>query len=110
MILWRGKKVYVSAWEPNAPEKCELCGVEGQQLRPFHPDGKFICFECGERAVPQTEEIMRKIVKECDFVFDCDCLDIYRYTEEQILSLIEKTAGPFPYFSKSFSDCEEIKA
>ena len=97
IILWRGKKAYVSGWEPNAPERCELCGVEGHQLRPFHPDGKFICYECGEKNQPQTDEIMGKIVKECDFVFRCEGdFDIYRFTEEEVLGLIDSTANFLP--------------
>ena len=34
--------------EETPPAKCELCG-EVSELRPYGPDGKSICINCGDK-------------------------------------------------------------
>lgn len=33
--------------EPERPQQCDMCGKIAE-LRPYGPDGKCICFECGQ--------------------------------------------------------------
>lgn len=68
IVIWRGQKVYVAGWEPNAPECCELCNRPGK-LRPFGPNGKFICFDCANKNPAETKKQMDKAIKPADFVF-----------------------------------------
>ena len=39
---------------------CELCGRTAE-TRPYGPDGKEICFDCGERPENRTEVIRRLV-------------------------------------------------
>jgi len=41
--------------------QCELCGVI-DELRPYGPGGKNICFECGEKDRETTEARMRNVM------------------------------------------------
>jgi transposase-like protein len=39
----------------NAPDKCELCGAKSE-LRPYGPNRRWICFDCGMKFETTTEE------------------------------------------------------
>jgi len=42
---------------PTAPEKCELCGQKAE-LRPYGPNGKNICCDCGNKDPESTHARM----------------------------------------------------
>lgn len=62
IVNWHGTKVYVTGWEPNAPECCEFCGKK-DDCRPFGPKGEWICCECAEKDVETTERRMSEAMK-----------------------------------------------
>lgn len=45
----------------ESPRKCELCGKLAE-TRPYGPDGKRICFECGN--LPELKEEVERRMEE----------------------------------------------
>lgn len=89
IVIWRGQKVYVAGWEPNAPECCELCQKK-DKLRPFGPDGKFICLECANKNPLQTKKAMEAVTMDADFVFTLGAEIVSE--ESEILELLDLVA------------------
>lgn len=61
----RGKKVrgVVVLDRTDAPEgKCEVCGTDDQELRPYGPKGEWICFACGMKDEATTARQYKRIV------------------------------------------------
>lgn len=47
----------------EVPEgKCQLCGAEGEELRPYGPNSEWICFDCGQKDVTTTEAKMDELL------------------------------------------------
>lgn len=46
--------------EPEEADICELCGAK-DELRPYGPDGKRVCFDCGTKP-ENMEETERRFV------------------------------------------------
>jgi hypothetical protein len=46
---------------PEPPEKCELCG-KVDELRPYGPGGKRICFRCGMKDKEGTMRRFRGVL------------------------------------------------
>ena len=44
-----GDVVVVAAPEP--PQQCDLCGAI-KELRPYGPNGEYVCFDCGMKDEP----------------------------------------------------------
>jgi len=47
--------------EPTEPATCELCGKVAE-LRPYGPDGKSICYECGMADEEATMKRFRQMM------------------------------------------------
>lgn len=44
----RGNNIIMDRRDPHAFDgKCELCGKDGEELRPYGPNNENICFDCG---------------------------------------------------------------
>lgn len=41
---------------------CQLCGAEGEELRPYGANGEWICFDCGQKDKKTTEERMANLL------------------------------------------------
>ena len=52
------KKYFIA--QPEAPDKCELCGAF-EELRPYGPGGKRICFDCMKKDEEACKERLRKL-------------------------------------------------
>jgi hypothetical protein len=50
------------------PEKCELCGKVAE-LRPYGPNGKKICFDCGMANQDTTDRAFEDVLDSVDDVF-----------------------------------------
>lgn len=59
--------VFVAEIEP--PRLCELCGAF-EELRPYGPGGKSVCFTCAQKDPKTTERMLRKRLKAVRFVVD----------------------------------------
>jgi hypothetical protein len=47
----------------EVPEgKCDTCGAENQELRPYGPKGEWICFSCGMKDEPATAKQYNRVV------------------------------------------------
>jgi len=46
---------------------CELCGKEAE-LRPYGPDGKWICFDCGMKDEDECKRQIEKLLYNADLV------------------------------------------
>jgi hypothetical protein len=51
-MAWKkinGSKVWVIGFEPDAPDRCELCKKKFPKdfLRPYGPNEEWVCYECG---------------------------------------------------------------
>ncbi len=55
----REAKVVIIAPEP--PKPCELCG-ETKELRPYGPNGAWVCFQCAMKDREGTKKRMNKIL------------------------------------------------
>lgn len=42
--------------------KCELCGKEGEELRPYGPNNENICFDCGMKDEATTNRKMDELM------------------------------------------------
>jgi hypothetical protein len=42
--------------------ECQLCNADGVELRPYGPNGEWICFHCGMKAKSATEAKMGEIL------------------------------------------------
>jgi hypothetical protein len=47
-------------------DACELCGVEGQELRPYGPGFKFICIDCAFANIEETRKNFRAWLENDD--------------------------------------------
>lgn len=54
--------VFVIGSEPDAPDRCELCGkkFKPSDLRPYGPNEKWVCFKCGMK---DEESAIRNFLK-----------------------------------------------
>lgn len=41
---------------------CQLCGAENEELRPYGPGGKSICFKCGMKDEPATAAVFKSLI------------------------------------------------
>lgn len=57
--------------EPEPHDKCELCG-NIDELRPYGPNGKRICFSCGMKDRDATLERFNEATKDVDTVVQND--------------------------------------
>jgi len=46
--------IFIAIDFSKSPNNCELCGKKSE-LRPYGPNQKWICFECGIKNEPVTE-------------------------------------------------------
>lgn len=53
-----GKKISYPVIEPEPDGKCELCG-KMDELRPYGPGGKRICWDCGQLDPERTQHNFR---------------------------------------------------
>ena len=44
--------------QEEPPQRCELCGVI-EETRPYGPNGKEVCFECGMKDEENTKKRMQ---------------------------------------------------
>lgn len=61
----RGKKErgVVVLDRTDVPEgRCEVCGSDGQELRPYGPKGEWICFSCGMKDEKTTAQQYNRVV------------------------------------------------
>lgn len=45
----------------TVPAKCELCG-KVEELRPYGPGGKFVCFDCAMKDEKEAERQFSKLI------------------------------------------------
>lgn len=88
IINWMGNKVFVSGWEPNAPNTCEMCHQSVEGLRPYGPDGAWICIDCAEKDRVRTENYMKLAMDPADFVVTTG-MELHKISEEAMLSLLD---------------------
>jgi hypothetical protein len=43
------------------PDKCQLCGIKAE-LRPYGPDGKWVCYDCGMLDEDNAKQIFSTIL------------------------------------------------
>jgi hypothetical protein len=67
-LKWRGKLLYITGWEPNAPYLCEQCGAPDNGLRPFGKNKEFICHDCAQKDHEMTMKQMDAVMKPADLV------------------------------------------
>lgn len=47
----------------EVPEgKCELCGKDDQELRPYGPREEWICYDCGMKDEAATARAMNRVI------------------------------------------------
>lgn len=49
----------------SKPQSCDLCG-EVEELRPYGPNGEWICFNCGMKDKEATARAFQKRLNEGD--------------------------------------------
>ena len=54
--------------DDSATGTCQMCGATDEELRPYGPDGKFICFGCGQLDEESTAANRLKLLKSYDAV------------------------------------------
>lgn len=52
---------FISIDHSKSPDCCELCGV-AEELRPYGPGGKWVCFDCMMKDEENAERIFHKIL------------------------------------------------
>jgi hypothetical protein len=52
----------------KAEGKCQLCGAENEDLRPYGPNGECICFTCGMKDEATTAKQFGKLLGDSDTV------------------------------------------
>lgn len=66
MLVHEGidKSKFFEIDDSNAPTCCELCGTKcsKSELRPYGPDGQWICFNCGKKDEKTTKENIASIM------------------------------------------------
>jgi hypothetical protein len=45
------------------PDKCQLCGIKAE-LRPYGPDGKWVCYDCGMLDEDNAKQIFSTILND----------------------------------------------
>lgn len=88
MILWKGKKIYVAGWEPNAPVFCQGCGLATNDLRPFGPKGEFYCPQCGEKDKAGTAQRLSEAMDQADLVVNLQCNS--RMSKERMTEILDQ--------------------
>jgi hypothetical protein len=68
MIEWRGQKIYVAGWEPNAPEFCQMCGKQKNSLRPFGLNKQFVCKPCAKKNPEVASTLMSAAMIGADLI------------------------------------------
>lgn len=51
--------------ESNGPNCCEICGKVAD-LRPYGPNGEWICFKCGMKDEETTSKVFRGILNNSE--------------------------------------------
>jgi len=49
---------------PEANGKCELCGAEDGETRPYGPNGEEVCFTCGMKDEAAAKRAFEKMIIE----------------------------------------------
>lgn len=88
MIEWRGQKIYVAGWEPNAPEFCQMCGKR-DLLRPFGPNKQFVCPPCAKKNPEVLATLMSLAMADADLVVHAG-MEIPKCSEIEMRSLLDK--------------------
>lgn len=89
IITWKGQKVYVAGWEPNAPPKCEMCHRLASGLRPYGENGAWICVDCAGKNTERTEKAMHAAMDPADFVVNPGG-ELPPFSEQEMLSLLDE--------------------
>jgi hypothetical protein len=55
------RKGNVIVLRPEEPDVCELCG-KVDELRPYGPNGKRICFDCGQKDPKTTSKMCNQVL------------------------------------------------
>ena len=94
IVNWNGTKVYVTGWEPNAPESCEFCG-KTDDCRPFGPLGEWICCECAEKDVQTTEKMMGKAMEGADLTMTFG-VELKNISEAELIEMLDAAVEALP--------------
>ena len=68
MIRHRGIDFYICGWEPNAPDRCEMCNELADDLRPFGRDGQWVCYNCSIIDQHQTVKRCERLMSKSDMI------------------------------------------
>lgn len=68
LITHRGMKFYICGWEPDSPDRCEMCNQLSDDLRPFGRNGQWICYDCCTIDQEQSLNRYKKLMAESDMV------------------------------------------
>jgi hypothetical protein len=95
MIMnWHGTKVYITGWEPEAPECCEFCGKK-EDNRPFGPNGEWICCDCAEKDVKTTEKMMREAMKGSEITISFGC-ELKNVSKAEVIEMLDNAMEATP--------------
>jgi hypothetical protein len=61
--------------------KCEYCGKENKDLRPYGKHGEQICYSCGMKNIKQTRESFANLTVGRDVIVSDDGIEIVKQTE-----------------------------